>query len=84
MNPGVGERGEREVDEAVLARERRECRLARGHEWIETGAQARAAIKLIERAGGAVAGIGTINADSTAASDFIGRGYPVFAATKKW
>jgi len=53
-------------------------------EWIETGAQARAAIKLIERAGGAVAGIATINADSTAASDLIGRGYPVFAATKKW
>jgi len=35
-------------------------------EWIETGAQMRAAIDLIEGAGGIVAGIATINMDTNA------------------
>ena len=32
-------------------------------EWIETGAQVKAAIELIERQGGVVAGVATINVD---------------------
>jgi adenine phosphoribosyltransferase len=53
-------------------------------EWIETGAQVRAAIALIERGGGRVSGIATINADADAAAALIARGYRIFAATQKW
>ena len=37
-------------------------------EWIETGAQVQAAVKLIERQGGVVAGITTINIDENEAT----------------
>ena len=46
-------------------------------EWIETGAQVRAAIELVERLGGLVAGIATIQMDTNAQTDPIRAGYRV-------
>lgn len=46
-------------------------------EWIETGAQIRAAIELIENQGGIVAGIATINADQNEKTVEIYKRYPV-------
>lgn len=44
-------------------------------EWIETGAQMRAAIALIEAQGGMVAGIATIHMDANAQTESLARGY---------
>lgn len=48
-------------------------------EWIETGAQVNAAARLIERLGGLVAGIATINLDRNAATDALCAQYKVHA-----
>ena len=45
-------------------------------EWIETGAQVRAAVDLIEREGGTVVGIAAINLDSNPASAGLREKYP--------
>jgi adenine phosphoribosyltransferase len=50
---------------------RRDDRVLIVDEWIETGAQAKAAIKLIERMGGRVAGIATLNADSNGSTEVL-------------
>lgn len=47
-------------------------------EWIETGAQIRAAIKLIEREGGHVAGVATINMDINDSTEELSRNYSFF------
>lgn len=52
-------------------------------EWIETGAQIRAAISLIERRGGVVAGIATINVDPDAKIELARRGYQTFSVLEK-
>jgi len=49
-------------------------------EWIETGAQVNAAIALIERLGGFIAGVATITIDAEVATGLAARGYRVFAA----
>lgn len=51
-------------------------------EWIETGAQARAAIRLIERQGGQVVGIAAIHIDVTACTSDLLQAYPRFAADR--
>ena len=48
-------------------------------EWIETGAQVRAAAQLIERSGGIVAGIATIHADRNEHTRPLFEQYPCFA-----
>ncbi|HEX3358063.1 MAG TPA: hypothetical protein VHS31_13910 [Tepidisphaeraceae bacterium] len=52
-------------------------------EWIETGAQIRAAISLIEQRGGIVAGIASINIDPETRADFDRRGYKCFSITER-
>jgi adenine phosphoribosyltransferase len=47
-------------------------------EWIETGAQVRAAIQLIEGQGGIVAGVATIHIDTNPETERITRRYPCF------
>lgn len=47
-------------------------------EWIETGAQVRAAVALIEARGGVVAGIATIHMDSNEQTDRLAQVYPCF------
>lgn len=47
-------------------------------EWIETGAQVRAAVALIESRGGVVAGIATIHLDSNEQTEGLARAYPCF------
>jgi adenine phosphoribosyltransferase len=46
-------------------------------EWIETGAQIQAAAKLIERQGGTIVGIATINMDQNDNTAVIGKKYKV-------
>ncbi len=48
-------------------------------EWIETGAQAQAAVDLIERQGGIVAGIASIKMDDCAAVRRLRKRYNCFA-----
>lgn len=48
-------------------------------EWIETGAQVRGAIDLIERQGGMIAGIAAINIDANQATQYIRTHYVCFA-----
>jgi len=48
-------------------------------EWIETGAQVGAAIRLIESVGGFVAGIATINMDVNEQTNELGRNYSCFS-----
>lgn len=50
-------------------------------EWIETGAQASAAARLIERAGGLVVGIATIHADGSTGVRALSTQYPLVALT---
>jgi adenine phosphoribosyltransferase len=50
-------------------------------EWVETGAQVRAAISLIERCGGVVVGVASINIDANAKANLQQLGYPCFAVT---
>lgn len=47
-------------------------------EWIETGAQAAAAIQLVEGQGGVVAGIATIHSDDNERTRRAIAGYPIF------
>jgi adenine phosphoribosyltransferase len=49
-------------------------------EWIETGAQIQAAIRLIERQGGEIAGIVTISMDDNETTHAIKKLYPCFTA----
>jgi adenine phosphoribosyltransferase len=48
-------------------------------EWIETGAQVKAAIELVERQGGIVIGIATINIDDNADTRLIREKYQCHA-----
>ncbi len=48
-------------------------------EWVETGAQATAAARLIERAGGSVVGVATIHADGSMGARALGARYPLVA-----
>ncbi len=50
-------------------------------EWVETGAQANAAARLVERAGGCVVGIATIQADASPGARALGAQYPLVALT---
>ena len=50
-------------------------------EWVETGAQVRAAISLIERRGGVVAGVASINIDAEAGAALTQSGYRCFAVS---
>jgi adenine phosphoribosyltransferase len=50
-------------------------------EWIETGAQIAAAIRLLERRGGVIAGIAAIHMDRNAATEAIRRAYRVRLAS---
>jgi adenine phosphoribosyltransferase len=45
-------------------------------EWIETGAQVSAAIALIERQGGAIAGVATIHMDDCERTRELARRFP--------
>lgn len=47
-------------------------------DWVETGAQAMAAITLIEARGGAVVGVAAINIDPTGRHSLVKRGLPCF------
>ncbi len=47
-------------------------------EWIETGAQATAAIKLIEGRGAVIAGIATINMDENEKTNALRAKYPIY------
>lgn len=51
-------------------------------EWIETGAQVSAAAELVERLGGVVAAIATINCDDNDKTRAIALKYPVFSADR--
>jgi len=62
---------------------RRGMRLLVVDEWVETGAQVRAAISLIERCGGVVAGVASINIDRHARLDLESRGYSCFATADR-
>jgi adenine phosphoribosyltransferase len=55
--------GQRKALELRVGAVRPGARVLLVDEWIETGAQARAAIELIERQGGIVAGVAAINID---------------------
>ena len=48
-------------------------------EWVETGAQAKAAIKLVEMQNGRIAGIATINMDNNKTTRQLRQQYRVFA-----
>jgi adenine phosphoribosyltransferase len=48
-------------------------------EWIETGAQVLAAIKLIERAQGAVVGVACIHADDKEGPRILASRYPLIS-----
>jgi len=48
-------------------------------EWIETGAQAKAAIALIERQGGIVVGVAAFQIDANAATQPLRDAYPCYA-----
>ncbi|MCL4541252.1 MAG: adenine phosphoribosyltransferase [Chloroflexi bacterium] len=52
-------------------------------EWIETGAQVRAAIRLIERQGGRIAGIVTIHVDVSPQTRDLLLAYSCFAAERE-
>jgi adenine phosphoribosyltransferase len=52
-------------------------------DWVETGAQVRAAISLIERRGGAVAGVASINIDAEAGAALTRAGYRCFAVSDR-
>jgi adenine phosphoribosyltransferase len=47
-------------------------------EWIETGAQAKAAIALIEAQGGIVAGVATVHIDANERTEQLLRSYPCY------
>ena len=49
-------------------------------EWVETGAQVKAAIELVEMQNGRIAGIATINIDDNKATRQLRQQYRVFAA----
>lgn len=51
-------------------------------EWVETGAQVKAAIQLVEASGGEVAGILTINADQNQATLELGQKYRLLCLTQ--
>jgi adenine phosphoribosyltransferase len=51
-------------------------------ERVETGAQVLAAISLVERLGGVVAGVASIHIEEPAAARLTGRGYACFSASK--
>jgi adenine phosphoribosyltransferase len=61
---------------------RRGERLLIVDEWIETGAQIKAAIELIEPLGAIVAGVVTINIDADAEENLKAKGYRVVAASR--
>lgn len=52
-------------------------------EWVETGAQVRAAISLVERRGGVVAGVASINMDAEAAGALRQNGYRCFSVSHR-
>jgi adenine phosphoribosyltransferase len=52
-------------------------------EWVETGAQIKAAIQLVEARGGEVAGILTINADQNQATRELGQKYRLLCLTQE-
>ena len=52
-------------------------------EWVETGAQVSAAIRLIEGQGAIVAGIATIRMDDNAKTEEIGSQYIVHSVWKE-
>jgi adenine phosphoribosyltransferase len=52
-------------------------------EWVETGAQIKAAIQLVEARGGEVAGILTINADQNQATRELGQKYRMLCLTQE-
>lgn len=52
-------------------------------EWIETGAQVRAAIRLIERQGGCVVGLATIHVDASPQTRDLLAAYPCVAAERE-
>jgi adenine phosphoribosyltransferase len=52
-------------------------------DWVETGAQVRAAISLVEGRGGVVAGVAAINIDAAAGAALAARGYPCFAVSDR-
>lgn len=52
-------------------------------EWIETGAQVMSAIELIERQGGVVAGVATINIDDNEATRTLRQKYDCFTVVRE-
>jgi len=56
-----------------------ETRVLLVDEWIETGAQMRAAVELVEKQGGIVAGIAAINIDDTEGSRWLMERYRCFS-----
>ena len=52
-------------------------------EWVETGAQVRAAISLIEGRGGVVVGVASINIDEEAAAALAAKGYRCYAVSHR-
>lgn len=51
-------------------------------DWVETGAQVLAAVSLVERLGGVVVGVASIQIDEAAVGKLEGRGYRCFSASK--
>lgn len=58
-------------------------RLLLTDEWIETGAQVRAAIRLLERQGGCVVGIAAVHVDVSPRTRDLLDAYPCFAAERE-
>jgi adenine phosphoribosyltransferase len=48
-------------------------------EWVETGAQIKSAIRLIERQGGVVAGVAALHIDTNDATQMLHTAYPCYA-----
>jgi adenine phosphoribosyltransferase len=56
------------------------CRVLLADQWIQTGGTMEAAIQLVERQGGTVAGLVTIAMETCAATDAFAARFPVAAA----
>ena len=60
----------------------RDSRVLLVDDWVETGAQAAAAIRLIEQLDGVVVGVSTIHMDRNADTETIRKNYRVLAASE--